>query len=177
MLLHIIIEVVLGVAMLFAGQTVWQLRKRDRFMRQAIQTPAFLESLISRDSLASPPTRVLAFVQQQGQLGYVLNMKCLMDADKISQRRATILFALAVAAILVGSYFLGLVYLAINVALFFLTATIPIAPSAQSNAAEHIFTTGLLLHRWRLHDAKECDEFVERASSIRLLYDVVRKIQ
>ena len=163
--------------MLFAGQTFWQLRKRDRFMRQAIRTPAFLESLISRERLASPPPRVLAFVQQQSELGYVLNMKCLMDADRISQRRVAIFFMAVIAAIFIGSYFMGLVYLAINLVLFFLTASVPIASSAQSNAMEHIFTVGLLLHRWRLHNAKECDEFVEHASSIRLLYDIVRKVQ
>ena len=162
--------------MLFAGQTFWQLRKRERFLKEAIRTPAFIESLISRERLASPPPRVLALVQKN-EVGYVLNMKCVMDADRVSQRRVTIFFGVVVAAILVGSYFIGLVYLAINVALFFLTASVPIASSAQSNAAEHIFTVGLILHRWRLENAKQCDEFVESAWSLRPLYEVVRKIQ
>jgi len=163
--------------MLFAGYTFWQLRKRERFLRRAIRTPEFLESLISRKNLASPPPRVLAFVQQKSELGYVLNMKCLMDADRASQRQVTILFSAVVAAIFVVSFFLGLVYLVINVVLFFLMASVPIESSAQSNAMEHIFTVGLLLHRWRLYNAKECDEFVENALILRPLYDVVKKVQ
>ena len=162
--------------MLFAGQTFWQLRKRERFLKDAIRTPAFLESLISRERLTSPPPHVLAFVQKN-EVGYVLNMKCVMDADRASQRRVAILFSAVIAAILVGSYFMGLVYLAINVVLFFVTASVPIASSAQSNAMEHIFTVGLILHRWRLEDAKQCDEFVEHAWSLRPLYEVVRKVQ
>jgi hypothetical protein len=176
MLLHIIIEIVLAVAMLFAASTFWQLRKRARFLKEAMCSPPFLESLISREELTSPPPRALAFAQMN-EVGYVLNIKCVVDADRASQRRVTLFHAVAVAVIFVGSYFLGPVYLAINVVLFFLTAVDPISPSAKTNAMEHIFTIGLILHKWRLDNATECDQWIEHAWSLRPLYEAVRKAQ
>jgi hypothetical protein len=176
MIVHIIIEVVLGIVMLYTGQTVWQLYKRERFLKVAIRTPEFLESLISEESLGNPPPRLMAFTQKQ-QIGYVLNIKCAVDADKISIRRLAIPFGVAVAAILVGSYFIGPVFLAINVLIFILTALIPLDPSARSTATDFILTIGLILHIWRLEDAKQCDEFIAEAWSLRPLYEAVSKAQ
>ena len=176
MLLHIIIEIVLAVAMLFAASTFWQLRKRAKFLKEAMCSPPFLESLISREWLASPPPRVLAFTQLN-KLGYVFNIKIVVDADRVSQRKVTLFHAVAVVVIFIGSYFLGPLYLAINFILFFLTAIGPISLPAKNNAAEHILTIGLILHKWRLTNASECDEWIEHAWSLRPLYEAVKKVQ
>lgn len=176
MLLHIMIEIVLAVAMLFAASAFWQLRKRAKFLKQAICSPQFLESLISPKRLASPPQHVLVFVQKN-KVGYVLNMKTVMDADRAAQRRVTLFHAGAIAAIFFGSYLLGPVYLAINVVLFLLMASEPISSSAKTNATEHIFAIGLILHKWRLDNANECDQWIEYAWSLRPLYEAVKKAQ
>jgi hypothetical protein len=176
MLLHVTIEVVLGAAMLFAGQAFWQLLKRKRFLEKALRTPAFLESLISRERLTNPPPRLLPFLQKS-EHGYALNMKVLMDVDRASQRRVTMFHAAVIVMIIVAGYLLGVVYFTINVLLFFLLAYGPTQPSVRFNSAEHIFTVGLILYRWRLGNIKECDEFVERSPGLRPLYDAIRKVQ
>jgi hypothetical protein len=175
MSLRIIIEIVLAAVTLFAGQTFWQLRKRARFLRRAIHTPWFLETLISRERLANPPSRVAVFAQKN-EVGYSLNIKCIVDADRASQRRVTLFFTMAIAAIFIGSYFLGASYLVINVVLFFLTALIPISQSAQFSATEHVFTIALILHKWRLDNPSECDQFIEYTSSLRPLYEQIKKV-
>jgi len=174
MLMKIIIEIVLGIVMLFAGHTFWQLSKRKRFLKAAIQTPELLESLISREILSSPPPHLLVYVQNS-KLGYALNIKCVLDADRASQRQVFIFSVFIIIAILLGSYFMGFVYLAINIAVFLIPMFEPISPSAKTNALEQILTIGLILHQWRIDNAKACDEFVKRAWSLRPLYDFVRR--
>lgn len=176
MIVHIIIEVVLGIIMFIAGQTVWQLYKRERFLKVAIQTPAILESVISRQRLSDPPPHLLLYAKKH-ELGYVANMNCVIEADKRSQRRVTFIFAAVVSAVLISSYCIGPVYLGINLVLFFLSASVPFASSAQSNATEFILTIALILHRWRLENAKQCDEFIESAWSLKPLYETVRMVQ
>lgn len=176
MLLHITIEIVLAVATLFASLTFWQLRKRERFLKMAIYNSPFLESVISRERLANPSPRISVFAQKN-EGGYVFNMKLAVDADSASQRRVTLFSAVAIAAIFIGSYFLGVSYLVINVVLFFLTDLVPISSSAQSNAMEQVFIMALILHKWRLDNATECDQWVEHAWSVHPLYEAVKKAQ
>jgi hypothetical protein len=104
-------------------------------------------------------------------------MKTLIDADRASQRRAAMTFAAVVAAVLIGSYFLGAVYLLTNLVLLCLAASVPISRPAQSNALEHVFTIALILHRWRLENATECDQWIDYAKSLRPLYEAVKKAQ
>jgi hypothetical protein len=176
MVLHIIIEVVLAFATILASQAFWQLRKRERFLRWAIHNPPLLESLLSRDTLSNPLPRILLFAEKN-EVGYVLNMKCVEHADRSSQWRTTIFFGIAVAAILIGSYSLGISYLAINFVLSLLTASFPLSPSARANAIEHIFTIALILHKWRLDNATECDEWITYARSLQPLYEAVKNAQ
>jgi hypothetical protein len=70
---------------------------------------------------------------------------------------------------------MGLVYLAINVGLFFLTALVPISSSARMNATDHILTIGVILHQWRLAKPADCDRWIDDAWSLRPLYDAVKK--
>ena len=178
--MNIIIEIVLGTAVLFAAQSFWQLRKRQSFLKQAISNTVLLQLVISRDSLTSPPPHIVFLTSlpvQKDETGYVINIKRVSDADRATQRRVTLMFAVPIVAILVGSYFLGALYLAINVGLFFLTALVPISSSARRNAVDHILTIAVILHRWRLERPAECDKWIEDAWSLRPLYEAVRKVQ
>jgi hypothetical protein len=178
MLIRIIIEIILAAAMLHPAFMFWQLRKRKRFWKQAIHDRAFCESLISRESLANPPSDVLSYVRSPPtEAGYMWNLKVLFDADKRALRRFSILYGALIAAILIASFFLGLVFLAINVVLFFLAVFVPIRTDACSDASENIFTIGLILHKWRLDNAAECDQFVEQAYGLRTVYEAVRNTQ
>jgi len=180
MLLHIIIEIVLAIAVLFASQTFWQLRKRERFLKQVICDPLLLQSLISLETLASPPPHIsflASLPAQKNEVRYVLNIKCVSDADRTTQRRVLFAFAVPIIAIFIGSCFLGTLYLTINVVLFLSAAFAPISSSAQSNALDHIFTIAVILHKWRLDKPAECDKWIEDAWSLRPLYEAVKKAQ
>src|SRR5260370_182993 len=102
------------------------------------------------------------------------NVKLLFDADKLAIRRFSIRYGTVIAAIVVASAFLGPIFLAISVVLFFLAAIVPISPAARSDASENIFTIGLILHKWRLENAADCDQFIEQAYGLRPVYEAVK---
>jgi hypothetical protein len=170
MFLRIIAEIVLGIALLYPAFMFWQLRKRKRFWKQAIHNRRFLESLISRESLANPPSDLLRYVRTP----YMWNLKVLFDADKLAIRRFSIRYGTVIAAVVIASAFLGPVFLAISIALFFLARIVPISPPARSDASENIFTIGLILHKWRVENAADCDQFVEQAYGLHAVYEAVK---
>ena len=176
MLLHIIIEIVLALVIFLAAQAIWQIRKREKFLKHVVCNPPFLESIITRERLANPPERISIFAQKN-EVGHILNMKCVVDADRASQRHAAMVFTVIVVVILIGSYFLGVVYLLINLVFLCLAASVPISRSAQSSALEHVFTIALILHKWRLENPSECDQWIDYAKSLRPVYDAVKKAE
>jgi len=58
--------------------------------------------------------------------------------------------------------------------LFFLTAIMSISTAARSDASENIFAIGLILHKWHLENAADCDQFVEQAYALRPVYEAVK---
>src|SRR5437773_9613108 len=155
MIARIAIEIVLGLVTFFAGGLFWQLRKRARFLADAIRNEPLLSQFISRETLESASPMVTPFAEKK--VTYALNVQLVVDADAASQRRTMFIFVLILAATLVGSYFLGIAYLAINLALLFFSAFSPISPSARSNALQHVLALALILYRWRTENPHECD--------------------
>jgi len=175
MIARIAVEVVLGLITFFAGGLFWQLRKRARFLAEAIRSQPLLDQFISRETLESASPMVTPFAEKQ--LTYALNVQYVVDADAASQRRTMFMLIFVLVAALVGSDFLGIVYLAINIVVFFISASSPISPSARSNALQHILALALILHRWRTENPRECDEWVARVPSLAPIYNAVRVIQ
>jgi len=173
MLIHIAIEIGLAIATFFAGNPFWELRKRAKFLRQVIYNEPFLESFISRQMLANPSPLIAPFVEKN-EIGWFLNIKCVMDADRTSQRRPAIFFALVLLSIFAASYFLGIPYLAINLVIFALLAFGSISQSAQTNALQHVLAIAIILDKWRLENPLQCEEWLEKAWSLRFLYKAVK---
>jgi hypothetical protein len=172
---RIAVEILLGLITFFAGGLYWQLRKRAKFLAEAITCQPLLDQFISRETLEGASPMVTPFAEKK--VTYALNVQLVVDADTASQRRTTFIFVLVLAATLIVSYFLGMVYLGINIVLFFISAFSPISPSARSNALQHILALALILHRWRAENPAECDEWVARVPSLGPIYDAVRAIE
>lgn len=164
--------------MLRAASTFWQFQKRKKYWKWVTQTPEALALLFSKVTFEDPPSEALSFAREpKPEVGYMWNVKCLMDSDADAFRRYSFLYGVAIIAILVGSYFLGGVFLIINAALMLLTALRPISISTQADARMTIFALGLILHRWRQANAAECDKFIEQAYGFRVLYEAVKRVE
>ena len=173
MLLQITIEIILAVVTFFAAYAFWEFSKRAGLLKRMIYDQLFLEDFISREMLISPPAAILPFAEKN-KVGYIVNVGVVLKADSNSQRLGALLFVMVLAAVLIGSYFLGIIYLCINVTLFFLAALMPVSPSTERNAMEQVATIALILYRWHLEDGVQCDQWIERAQNLKLLYNVVK---
>ena len=62
---RIAIEIVLGLITFFAGGLFWQLRKRARFLAEAIRSHPLLNEFISRQTLESASPMVTPFAEKK----------------------------------------------------------------------------------------------------------------
>ncbi len=172
MVLTILVELVLAVATILAGQTWWQLWKRRRFLKRAIYDASFLRRVITPAAL-SDPTPYAAMFAAKNDVGYVLNIKVLLDADSRSQQVMMLLSGISAGCILLGSIFLGHVFLGMNLGLFCLCGLEPLRNPAKNNAIAQIVELAVILFRWDREDPIECAAFIQRAHSLRELYSAV----
>ena len=77
-------------------------------------------------------------------------------------------------ALLVGSYFLGPIFLIVSIVLFLVSSIDSIGGAARNNALTHILEVSFLLHRWHLEDPVGCEQWVEQAYILKPLCSVVK---
>ncbi len=172
--LHIFAELVLTAATLFLGGVWWQLRKRAKFLRQTIANQLYLDAVISKETLVSPPSRIERYLQKNS-VGYFVNIDVVIQADHSSQWVFKIASSICLLLILGTSLYLGYVYLAINLSLLLLLGFLPITESTKRNALEQIVTLAVILYRWRTENSVECDNWVAQVRSLQKLYGAVQK--
>jgi hypothetical protein len=134
----------------------------------------FLSQFISRGALDNASPMVTPFAEKK--VTYALNVQLVIDADIASQHRTTIIFLLIIILALIGSCFLGPVYFAVNLLLFFFSTATPISESARSNALQHVLALALILHRWRAENPIECEEWIQKVPTLRPVYNAVKKV-
>jgi len=176
MLIHFAIELALGFATFFGGALFFQFGKRDRYMRREVCHPAFLHAYVAPELLDIPDPYVSSMSQGAGQneLKWLLILNSLLKADEISQRRPRMIIGLFLAGVLTGSYFLGVVYLFINLAILVSSAAVPIQQSTEKNARDHVLTVARILDKWSAENPSHCEEWIQQAKSLRPLYDAVK---
>jgi hypothetical protein len=155
-----LIEAILVVMLIFLAANFWPL----------VKVPGHLWRLLSdRDELR----RIVEFLKSQGLAAevpaikpvfgsYADNIRVFETAHIATFRRTSIMVAGFAVAILVGTYFLGYVYLAVGVAFFILPAAFPLVASARDQNATHLHTVILNLLKWRTVEpegvARYCEE-------------------
>ena len=168
-----VFEVILAFIIFYAGKMLWQLFKRGRFLKEMAQSQAHMTAFISIDMLNVFSKKNPVYVTK-GPQGYVGNISLLTDIDLTTQRRMKLLFGLVTILALIISGYLSNLFFWINVLLFFLMGFYPLTESGRRNALEHLITVGAILYKWREENQKECDEWIEQASSLKELYALVK---
>lgn len=175
MIIRIAIEVVFAILLTMLGNTFWEFPKRAKFVKTAISNQQFLLSFLTPVTFDSLPPAITQYAEQCGG-HYMVSIGALAHADRVSQRRLKFVIGAIVFALLVGSYLLGPIYLAVSVVVFLLSGVGPIGSAARKNALDHVLALGYLLHRWHLEDPGACEEWVERDYTLKPLYGVVKII-
>ena len=169
----LVTEIVIGIIALVAGSFFWQLHKCDKFLTHAIRDASFLSQLISTAVLDSPPPLVAPYIQSLQPGYYLFNIDAVIYSHKKTQLTLKILFGSVVAAVLIGSYFLGIPYLAINTFLFVLSVLAPITQQGRANAEKQILALSVILDRWRSENATECEQWIKQTWALRPVYNAV----
>jgi cation transport ATPase len=172
MVTHLILEVVLGIAALIAGSSLWQVFKRDSFLKRTIHDIAFLSRLITHDTLSNPNLTIEPYLVKLPS-GYVVNVLFVIKTDTAAIRRIKIILGFVVLVVLTGSYLLGISYFLINTIILFLSAAARLSQQARKSAEQQILKLATILDRWHSENAIDCEEWIKQAWSLRPLYDAV----
>jgi hypothetical protein len=173
MIIRIVIEVLFAITLLMVGNTLWEFPKRAKFLKRAISDQQFLLSFITPVTFDSLSPAITAYADHCDG-NYMVSIGALAHVDRVSQRRLKFLTGAVVLALLVGSYFLGPIYLVISIAVFVFSGMGSIGSAARTNALDHILALSYILHRWHLEDPAGCEKWVQQAYTLEPLYSVVK---
>jgi len=174
MFFTILIELLILAILLFFGDSFWQLVKRDRFMKNAVNDQQLLDNFITKEFFLNPPARV-ALYAQKNDIGWFMNIHVLLKSDRATQSKMKTIYLIIVLLLLAGSYMLGMTFLVINLVCFMLLTMLPISNAAKVNTLENILCLALILHHWRSENTLECDQWIEQGRSLNKVYNSVKK--
>jgi hypothetical protein len=164
----IVFKVILAIIIFYAGKMTWQLFKRGRFLKKISNSQAEMSTFISIETLDAFSQKNPKYVLK-GPKGYVGNISLLIDIDLTTQRRLKLLFDRQRTC--KQCTFL------INLSLFLLTGIYPLTEAGRRNAFDLVVTLGAILYTWRQENQKECDEWIEQASSLKELYALIQAMK
>jgi len=162
LIVRVAIEIVIAGILFVAAMWFWQSVKSRGYLKKCCQDEALLNRFLSELNDQKP------FSQRTSQLqafegNWALNM---LLRTRVSRGAfgAMKTMTLVVCLALIGlSYFLGLIFLAINVAIFLLWG-IPGAFGAAANAAlQDILSMASIAYRWKREDPLSYQEFLAQA--------------
>ncbi len=160
----VILEILLGIILLVIGSSVWAIIKSPRDFRRTLRDPNRLSNFFE----SYDQTKFLEEAEKIKPISgsYIQNIALFGRAHfgALSQTR-NLLLLLAIAVI-GGSYFLGLIYLVINLALFLLPAGFDIPASAKNYNLTHVYTVAVNLAKWNIEDRTNCADYCTHAEPI-----------
>ena len=172
MIIKIIIEIVLGVILLVISSGFWNCVKSPKFLAKTLSNyeelkkffDNFVKDKIEQESDVVDP-----------KIGFSSNIILWMKASMAALDRTRNIMLFFIIVILIGSYFLGIVFLLINIALFFLMAFPSIAASAQNNILSDIHTIMLNVYKWNKVNHGECEHFcnIEQPRILKNIYKII----
>jgi hypothetical protein len=172
----IVFEIILAVIIFYAGKMTWQLFKRSRLLKTMANNRAEMAACISIENIDALIQKNPAYIQK-GPGGYVGNISLLIDIDLSTQRRLKLLFGSITVLALVVSAYAGIAFFCVSVSLFLLAGLSPLSEAARQNARDLVVTLGAILYAWRKENKKECEVWIEQASSLQELYALIQTLK
>jgi hypothetical protein len=174
-MLRIAIGLALAVVSYALSAFFWPLWKRSRLVGRLVRDADFLRASITPAKLAEPPESVSIYAERHSH-GYAVNIFGVVGSDEKALTRLKIRVGVPLLLALVASYFLGIPYLLLNLAVTALVAAFPLGQRGRASAAEQVLTLAVILHRWHGEDPAECADFIGGAWTLRPLYDAVLRV-
>jgi len=170
-----VVEAILVVILMGVSGSFWSLLRSPGHMRNVLSNRATLADFFQfvghqelSHAAASIPSE-LDYIQKAVDWWH--------QAHKITVGKAVIRLLPVCVAILVGSYFLGTTYLAVNGGIFILVAFAAPLSSAKNMNMEHIRTMATTLLRWHELDAESCSTYCrETRPELKVLHEVLAEM-
>lgn len=172
MTIKIIIEIILGFILLVVSSGFWNCVKSPKFLAKTLgdydELKKFFHHLgkekIKQESEVVDP-----------KVGFSANIVLWIKASISALDKTRNMLLVAIIGIFIGSYFLGNIFLLINVVLFFIMFFPGISASAQNNIFSDIHTIMLNVYKWNKVNHAECEHFcnTEQPRILKNIYKVV----
>lgn len=172
MLIKITAEIILGFILLVASSGFWNCVKSPRFLGKTLGDYGELRKFyhfLGRDRIKQESGVV------DPHFGFSVNIIIWIKASMSALDKMRNMLLIIIIGICIGSYFLGNIFLSINIVLFFGMAFSGISDSAQNNVFADIHTIMLNVHKWNEVNQAECEHFcnTERPKILKNIYRVV----
>lgn len=176
--MKIIIEIILGFVSLIMSYAFWNCVKSPKFFIRVANDFEELKKIYDHfgaDQIRSESEKVRPMIGDSS-MGYSGNIAIWLQASLKALDKTRNMLLVITALLFVGSfYFLGGVFLTIEIILFIMMAFPEISPSAKNNMVSDIQTIMLNVHKWNRVNPEECKQFCanERRLYLSNIYRVV----
>jgi hypothetical protein len=163
LVIGIAIGLVLAMVLSFFASLFWQAVAHRRYTRRCARDQEFLDRFVKTLKSERPfSERVADLKPFRGD--WAGNM---LLVSRVVVRSGSVLrfWSLVICvAVLVGSYFVGLVYLGVNAALFLVWAVVGLSsPAARNAALGDLLSMAQILYCWKRDDRARYEAFLGRA--------------
>lgn len=175
MTIKIIIEIILGFILLVVSSSFWNCVKSPKFLAKTLGDYDELKKFfhhLGKEKIEQESEKVNPINDKSGfSANIILWLKSSISA--LDKTRNMLL--VVTIGIFIGSYFLGNIFLLINVVLFFIMVFPSISADAKNNIITDIHTIMLNVYKWNKVNQAECEHFcnTERPRILKNIYRVV----
>lgn len=172
MIVKITIEIILGFTVLGVSSAFWNCVKSPKFLAKLLSDYDELSKFyhyLGKEKIEQESEKV------NPKIDYSLNIAIWIQASISALDKTRNMLLVAIIGILAGSYFLGNIFLFINITLFIITAFPSISAPAQNNIFSDIHTIMLNVYKWNKVDHAECERYcnLEKPEILKNIYRVV----
>ncbi len=172
MVIKIIIEIILGFILLVVSSGFWNCVKSPKFLAKTLGDYDELKKFyhhLGKDKIKQESEVV------DPKIGFSANIALWIKASVSALDKTRNMLLIVIIGIFIGSYFLGNIFLLINIVLFFIMAFPSISTDAKNNIITDIHTIMLNVYKWNKVDQAECEHFcnTERPRILKNIYRVV----
>ncbi len=172
MVIKIIIEIILGFILLIVSSGFWNCVKSPKFLAKLLgdydELKKFFhhlgkEKIKQKSEIVDP------------KIVFSVNIALWIKASVSALDKTRNMSLVVIVGIFIGSYFIGNIFLLINIVLFFIMAFSNISASAQNNIFSDIHTIMLNVYKWDKVNRAECEHFcnTEQPRIFKNIYKVV----
>ena len=178
--MNIAIEIVLSIIVIFIGINVGNIYKRNKLIRKTMQDDIKLNKLIKSmysDGVFNAAPEEISITGRFYTDNYLINIMNEIQSSKVALDKARNMLLIGLIIILAVSYYIGNIYIIINLMLFIIIALItPLGESAIKNAYLDVRSISWNLYHFYREQPKECEAFIKEAYSLEKVFKAIKEI-